>query len=598
MFAQRLPNTSRSETLPDGLAEPSVWQGPPAGTAEQTEKPRRAFSKIRGHDWIVALFYAGCDIVCWVVLYGFVGYARRDAFFVSPFEFMMVDFVALGVLLQALYIVGGYNRNTEMRGLTYTTEHILAVAAAAGISSLLIYSAATFDASMKPSRGVLLISFVIFLPISLMYRRGFRERIAASTAQRAFLVIGSGELAARFYEAYKRSPNQQQLEFVDDDPIRVGSKIAGEGSPIVQGEVAAKLAQLDRNFIGVILAERVDRLSPDLVERLVRIQFQRTRVYTLESFYEANWRHVPMHSIDPFWPLQMGFQLARISPYHYLKRLFDVVASGALLVICSPLMALSTLLVWLTSGRPAIFSQTRIGREGQTFVAYKFRTMTMPQRSEVGGQISGVGQQIPEEGEEEDDLYTRADDPRVTRIGRWLRKLRLDELPQLWNVFKGDMSLIGPRAEWIKCAERYEKKIPFYHFRHLVKPGITGWAQVNYPYGESEEDALAKLQVRSLLHPALLIEARRDDRPQDGAYDAFRQRALGRECDRRSEDRDQKPEVRGQRSEVRGQRSEVRGQRSEVRGQRSEVRGQRSEVRGQRSEVRGQRACRSNQRRN
>jgi lipopolysaccharide/colanic/teichoic acid biosynthesis glycosyltransferase len=144
----------------------------------------------------------------------------------------------------------------------------------------------------------------------------------------------------------------------------------------------------------------------------------------------------------------------------------------------------------LTNGRPAIFRQIRVGREGQSFTAYKFRTMAM-------------------QFAESDDIYTRVDDPRVTRAGRWLRKLRLDELPQLWNVCKGDMSLIGPRAEWIKCAERYEKKIPFYHFRHLVKPGITGWAQVNYPYGESDEDAIEKLKydLYYIRHYSLKLDA-------------------------------------------------------------------------------------------
>jgi lipopolysaccharide/colanic/teichoic acid biosynthesis glycosyltransferase len=198
-----------------------------------------------------------------------------------------------------------------------------------------------------------------------------------------------------------------------------------------------------------------------------------------------------MHTIDPFWPLQMGFQLARISPYHYLKRLFDVVASALLLVISSPFIVITWCLIRLTSKGGAIFGQKRVGREGHRFTAYKFRTMTESSDLEDG------------------DIYTRENDGRVTRTGRWLRKLRLDELPQLWNVLKGDMSLIGPRAEWEKCVERYEKKIPFYHFRHLVKPGITGWAQVNYPYGESEEDALNKLQydLYYIRHYSLKLDA-------------------------------------------------------------------------------------------
>ena len=109
----------------------------------------------------------------------------------------------------------------------------------------------------------------------------------------------------------------------------------------------------------------------------------------------------------------------------------------------------------------------------------------------------------------EEDIYTRENDPRVLPVGRWLRKLRLDELPQLWNVFHGELSLIGPRAEWVECAERYRQKIPFYHFRHLVKPGITGWAQVNYPYGESEGDAMQKLtyDLYYIRHYSLKLDA-------------------------------------------------------------------------------------------
>ena len=490
MFAQQSQDSPRSKLAVDDLTEAVVWEES-APQDKEEEDSRGLIARVRDREWMATLLLVLCDVTCWIGLYGLVAYLRRDIFFVGPFEFVLVDGVVLIVIVQALYIIGGYNRNTEMRNLIYTTEHILAVAVAAAVSSLLIYSAAAYDAGMKPSRGVLLVSFIAFLPLSLFYRRLFRTHMAASAAQRAFLVVGGGDLARRFYEAYRQSPNRERLEFVDNDPARVGSTIAGPDSPIVEGGLLAKLGHLDRRYSGVILAESVDRLSPELIERLVRTQFQRTRVYTLESFYESHWRHVPVHNIDPFWPLQMGFQLARISPYHYLKRLFDLALSGLLLVICSPLIVLLTFLVWVTSGRPAIFRQLRVGREGHPFTAYKFRTMIM--RTE----------------NENDDIYTRPDDPRVTRIGRWLRKLRLDELPQLWNVFTGEMSLIGPRAEWIKCAERYEKKIPFYHFRHLVKPGITGWAQVNYPYGESDEDAIVKLQydLYYIRHYSLKLDA-------------------------------------------------------------------------------------------
>jgi len=491
MFVRPSQNLTNSKLLVDDVIEPPIWaeSAPTSGSADN--KSRRTLSIVRGHDWIVGLLYMTCDILCWVVLYGAVSYIRRDEFFVSPFEFMLVDCVVLAVILQALYIVGGYSRNTEMRGLIYTTEHILAIAVAAAISAMLIYSAATFDQTMKPSRGMLLLSFMLFLPVSLFYRRWIRNYVVASSAGRIFLVIGSGAAAACFYEVYRNSPNGQQLDFVDLRDQRVGQPIAGEGSPVVQGNLAGKLNHLSERYSGIILAEKANSLSTQLLELLVRAQFHQTRVYTLESFYETHWRYVPLDIVDPVWPLQTGFQLARTSPYHYLKRLFDLVVSAVTLIICAPLFALIALLIWIKEGRPIFFQQERIGRDEKPLIVFKFRTMR------------------PGSTKEDEDIYTREGDPRITSLGRWLRKLRLDELPQLWNVFKGDMSLIGPRAEWSKCAERYERSIPFYHFRHLVKPGITGWAQVNYPYGESDRDAVEKLKydLYYIRHYSLKLDA-------------------------------------------------------------------------------------------
>jgi exopolysaccharide biosynthesis polyprenyl glycosylphosphotransferase len=459
--------------------------------AEQPLSTRRTGLTLTNNDWAPGVACLVLDVLGWILIYGTISYLRRDLFFVGPFEFLLVDVIQVVVLCQALFMIGGYDRNIDKRSLTYTAEHILAVIGAAAVSSLILYSAAVYDGSIKPSRGVVLLAFLVFLPWSMLYRRLLQGLIAESTASRAFLVIGSGELAARFYEAYRQSPNRQRLEFVDLDRSRVGQHIAGSASPVIEGDLESKLANLNRRYSGVVLAERLDHLDSDLLERLVRTQFQRTRVYTLESFYEAHWRHVPVYSIDPVWPLQMGFQLAQNSPYHYLKRSFDIALSSALLVVSFPLMGLIAVAVWLGSGRPVFFQQARVGREGKPFTAYKFRTM----RSNSSN--------------DESDIYTRANDPRITPLGRSLRKLRLDELPQLWNVLRGDMSLIGPRAEWTKCAERYEQKIPFYHFRHLVKPGITGWAQVNYPYGESDEDAIEKLKydLYYIRHYSLKLDA-------------------------------------------------------------------------------------------
>jgi exopolysaccharide biosynthesis polyprenyl glycosylphosphotransferase len=476
----------RSEVGGSASAEATARQ---ADIGRQTQR-LHPLRRIAQEEWAPAFLILLCDVIFWIGIYSALGFVRHDQFFSSKFEFGIIELIQLVVIVQALFIIGGYNQRTEMRGLGYTAEHILAMITAFAVSSLILYAAATFDQVMKPSRSAVFISFILFTPVSLMYRRALRKKMAAASANRAFLVIGVGELAANFYRTYCLSGNAQRLEFVDLEEKRVGETIAGAHSPVIEGGLALKLSGASKKYSGIILAERIERIRPDLLESLVRTQFQRTRVYTLESFYEAHWRRVPVFSIDPFWPLQSGFQLSRASPYHYLKRLCDMVASGALIIIFTPLMVALTLLVWLTSGRPAIFRQLRVGRDGQTFTAYKFRTMEM-------------------RFAETDDIYTRQDDPRITALGRVLRKLRLDELPQLWNVLKGDLSLIGPRAEWIKCAERYENKIPFYHFRHLVKPGITGWAQVNYPYGESDEDAIEKLKydLYYIRHYSLKLDA-------------------------------------------------------------------------------------------
>src|SRR5439155_2045427 len=231
------------------------------------------------------------------------------------------------------------------------------------------------------------------------YRRALRERVAAAAASRTFLVLGASTAAANFYTAYRASPNNQRLEFVDLEGTRIGEQIAGPDSPVIEGNLEEKLMHMSHRYAGLILTERIDQVQPSLLDRLIRTQFQRARVYTLESFYEAHWRQVPIHWIDPFWPLHAGFQLARTSPYHYAKRIFDIVAALVALIIIWPLIMVIALVLLITDGRPIIFRQQRVGRDKEVFTVYKFRTMRA--------------------ADERGEIYTRENDPRITRMGRW-----------------------------------------------------------------------------------------------------------------------------------------------------------------------------------
>src|SRR5438067_6796435 len=237
-----MANRQQSQTISQEFRAFEEEQSTRAGKSEVTAGRRIAlWSRFLHHEWAAAAVYPLLDVVSWVAIYRIAGWFRYDAFYATPFQFFIVNLIQLGVIVTALYFVGGYDRTVEKLTLGYAAEHILAVIAAGLVSAMLIYSAATFDQTMKPSRGVLLLSFAIFLPVSLAYRRWIRQYVLTSSASRSFLVIGAGSRAARFYEAYRNSPNGQQLEFVDVNDQRVGEPIVVEGSQIVQGNLACML---------------------------------------------------------------------------------------------------------------------------------------------------------------------------------------------------------------------------------------------------------------------------------------------------------------------------------------------------------------------
>ena len=400
------------------------------------------------------------------------------------------------VIIACLFVVGGYDRRTRFMSLSYMSEHCIALAAAGVVGGLFVYAGSTFGQNIRPSRGVLLASQLAFAALSLLSRRTMAGFAQAQAKRTYFLVLGAGERARHFYRSNLAAPNRQPLRFVE--PTLSGMRDrqlplpeTKLDAPAVENLTFEQFADLLEESCGVVLATEGGQIPADLVDWLTRLHYEDMPVYTLETFYEQHWRRVPTYAIEPTWPLQVSTQLVSSSPYSHAKRLFDMIAAGFGLLLLSPLFALLALLVFLESGRPVFFCQRRVGRNRHPFSLCKFRSMYVRPPGEEGS------------------LYTDTKDKRITRVGAWLRKLRLDELPQLWNVLKGDMSLIGPRAEWDRLVDEYEKAIPYYHFRHLVMPGITGWAQVNYPYGASAEDAEQKLKydLYYIRHYSLRLDA-------------------------------------------------------------------------------------------
>lgn len=217
-------------------------------------------------------------------------------------------------------------------------------------------------------------------------------------------------------------------------------------------------------------------IDDDIAHDLLRAKLRGAMIVDLRSFYEHVVKRLPVFQITDEWLLQTeGFNLNTRGSLRRLKRAVDVIISLALFLLAAPVMLITALAIRLESPGPVIYRQDRVGLFDKEFTVFKFRSMR-------------------NDAEKNGAVWAREHDARVTRVGRFIRKVRIDELPQLWNVLKGDMSFIGPRPERMTFVRKLREDIPYYSLRHTVKPGLTGWAQVCYPYGASEEDSIHKLE--------------------------------------------------------------------------------------------------------
>jgi lipopolysaccharide/colanic/teichoic acid biosynthesis glycosyltransferase len=308
-------------------------------------------------------------------------------------------------------------------------------------------------------RGLLALTLLMALPLQAAMRFLWLA-LAARPHPRRAVVIGSGPIVGALEEELARRPNA---------PFQIVAQLPAPTESTPTELASEAFADVDL-FVVATLAHN------PTADRLAALNFRGTPVMDAAGAYAALTGRIPVLQVDAKWFIATGdFSSLATSPFHHLQRFLDVAIASFLLLITSPILLVAALAILVSDGKPVLFRQVRRGRFGQPFRLSKLRTMKRG-------------------SDKEGPAFVTEGDSRVLAVGRILRRWRIDELPQLVNVLRGEMSLVGPRPERPEMADRLEREIPFYAYRYSVRPGITGWAQVNLPYCELMEDHVAKLE--------------------------------------------------------------------------------------------------------
>lgn len=372
-----------------------------------------------------------------------------------------------GIILMAMTAVGVYG-SEALRSMRFATARLL-VAISLGIIALafvdFLFGGHNFW------RSVLAYAMAGSIIVLVMNRLVVGGILGAAAFRRRVLVLGAGHRADRLRKLSERP---------ESGFVIVGFVAMTESEPVVEEAISRSAIHNLTRYVEnlgvseVVLALEERRNSLPLSD-LLRIKTTGVHVNDFSSFIERETGRIDLDTVNPSWLIfSDGFSSGRAIS-SAAKRLFDIAASSLLLILAAPIIAVFALLVKLDSKGPAFYRQTRVGLFGQPFDVIKLRSMRTD--AEVGGA-----------------QFAQENDPRVTRLGRFIRKVRIDELPQTWSVLKGEMSFVGPRPERPEFVSDLEEQLPFYAERHMVKPGITGWAQINYPYGASLDDSRHKLE--------------------------------------------------------------------------------------------------------
>ena len=321
--------------------------------------------------------------------------------------------------------------------------------------------------TLLPGNNASLIGLVILTFGLFGWRTAYGWLVQQPYMQEKVYVLGTGERAQRLVQGLR------QRRELGVDVIGWSGNLEGA---VTRDSTAAHLMELAAaHSVHRVIVAMPDRRGTIPVQELLQLRLNGVRIEEATSWLEKISGRIEVENLYPSWLIFAdGFRFS--SSFNLMRRLLSTLMSLTLLLVVLPFLPFVILAIKLDSKGPVLYRQKRVGRAGQNFYCYKFRTMRQDAEADTGPTWAGD------------------DDPRITRIGKFLRSSRIDEIPQLWCVFKGDMAFVGPRPERPEFVEWLTKEIPYYGVRHAVRPGITGWAQVRYKYGNTVEDAKEKLQ--------------------------------------------------------------------------------------------------------
>ncbi|QZH74893.1 MAG: TIGR03013 family PEP-CTERM/XrtA system glycosyltransferase [Erythrobacter sp.] len=386
----------------------------------------------------------------------------------GPWSERILPLLGFGIATMTAMIAVGVYGTEALRSLRFAGARLLVAV------SLSILALALLDFLFPGStvwRSILLYAMVLAIGLLVVNRMVTGGILGTSAFRRRVLVLGAGLRAQRLKELGNRA---------DSGFVVVGYISMADSAPQVAeaiprsaiADLSAHVANLGATEVVLALEERRNALP---LKDLLRVKTAGVHVNDFSSFLERETGRVDLDTLNPSWLIfSDGFSSGRAIS-SVAKRIFDISASGLLLLLTFPVIALFAAVVKLDSKGPAFFRQQRVGLYGETFELVKLRSMRT-------------------DAEKDGAQWAQEQDPRITRVGAFIRKVRIDELPQVWTVLTGHMSFVGPRPEVPQFVNDLEQHLPFYAERHMVKPGITGWAQINYPYGASIEDSRQKLE--------------------------------------------------------------------------------------------------------